>query len=156
MIRISLCLAALVAMAMTGCQNDDDGMARSDTVYPDSSADTASMAEPGLQSSALGGIPPEVQQQILTDLSGMEIASSDIQTGDTGVLYRVTYYENGQMMSRTYDRDGIAVVLPGDREAAEATAENQSDPADEPIEQRLPDSPPAQSPPTTRPDGGGN
>lgn len=127
MIRTSFAVTLLAACALTGCNNNDNTRADPDP------ADPNRIAEPGLSSGALAGIPLEVQDQILTDLSGKQIASSEIMTGDTGTLYRVTYYEAGEVKSRTYDRDGIAVVLPGVRQAAEAATREspESDPIDQ-------------------------
>lgn len=107
---VSLAAAATLTAGLAGCQNDRDRV-------------DAQTVDAGMNAGKLGGVPPETRNLILADLEGHQIESSEILTTATGPLYRVTYYDNGQARSKTYNRNGLAQALPSQRPANQQDTE---------------------------------
>ncbi len=116
--------ALLLGGAILGCNNDPEPVA-------EETMDT------GLSAGKLAGMPSRVQTQIMADMEGMpgySVQSYDEQVTAEGILYRVTMFDGeGGVESRTYNRDGVRVVTPAERSAANAEPS-------EPLEQRASDS----------------
>lgn len=98
-------LAALVFAAgsitlAAGCQSDNNDQL--------TNAEEAEV----LQNAKLGGIPPEARQNITAQLGDVQIASSDVKSTDAGVMYKVTYIQDGKPSSAMFDSDGNRVNQP--------------------------------------------
>ena len=101
----ALLAACGLTLAAAGCNGDGDDL------------DVTEQVDAGLNAGKLGGVPPAAQERILLDVGDRQIASSDISTGPSGPMYEVTYYDDGQPVTRTYDRDGNVMNLPANRQA---------------------------------------
>ena len=123
-----LSAAAILAAAMlVGCRNDDPEPV------------TVQTMETGITAGKLAGMPESARTQVMADMDSMpgySVSSYEERVTAEGILYDVTYFDGrGGTESRTYNRNGTRVVLPGERSAAQAATRSS-----EPIQQRASDS----------------
>ncbi len=95
---LKLLSAACFGVAIVGCAADEPELADPIAVE---------------FNSELQGMPPELADQVEADLEGAVITSVDVIDGDDGVLYEVTYIEDGAAKQRIYDRSGKRLAVGG-------------------------------------------
>jgi hypothetical protein len=141
---------ALGLFVAAGCQKDDD-----DDMYSDrgGTTDRPVAGEPPmdnvLREAKLreAAVPAEARPAILADLGNVQLTQAQqVPTESGGMMYRVTYIQNGQVGEKMYDAMGRRVIAPLDRpaETIDPVTAGQRTP---------PTTRPGAVPPTTRPGG---
>ena len=91
-------LAFAVCVGLTlGCESNDTEL-------------TAAEADDVMKRAKLDGVPAEVEQKIMNELgTDTTITGTDITSTDGGMVYSVTYLEDGEPKSATFDSEGSRI-----------------------------------------------
>jgi len=141
---------ALGLFVASGCQKDDD-----DDMYTDrgGTTDRPVAGQPPmddvLRDAKLreAAVPVEARPAIVADLGNVDITQAQqVPTESGGMLYRITYIQNGQVGEKMYDATGKRVLEPIGRPAETIDPVTAG-------ERTPPTTRPGGQPPTTRPGG---
>ena len=107
--------ALIVGVALaSGCRSDRNagGDGTTSAAGPASRASGATVNE-AMRTGRLQSLPPVVQQAALADLGDATVTGTRAQSSAAGVLYRVSYIENGTPKQAIYDGEGHRVTPAG-------------------------------------------
>ena len=123
----ALALTGAVLLGAGGCRGDADRsvMNPSEPTAVDgrpTSRASGEAVQQAMQSGRLRSFPPVVQQRVLDDIGAGRIVNTRTQSSSAGVLYVVTYLQDGTPRQAIYDAEGRRVATPGGGGAASQPA----------------------------------